>query len=189
MSVAKVSEISATSAISFDDAIKQGLARANKTLRNVRSLWIKEHARAGRPRGHHGVPGQHDGDLHHRRLTADRPRGRRTRASAGVQCGTARLAGVRDTAAWTLVVAFHISALKHRRTAMNEQATTLVTIVSQTGLARGQRRRRGPGDVAGSAGSRGDQGAGSRFGEAPRRAVSERYRDARLRVTPVRSTG
>jgi dodecin len=42
MSIAKVSEISATSAKSFDDAIVQGLARANKTLRNVRSAWIKE---------------------------------------------------------------------------------------------------------------------------------------------------
>jgi flavin-binding protein dodecin len=42
MSVAKVSEISATSAVSFEDAIKQGIARANKTLRKVRSAWIKE---------------------------------------------------------------------------------------------------------------------------------------------------
>jgi hypothetical protein len=42
MSVAKVSEISATSAKSFEDAIQQGLARASKTLRNVRSAWIKE---------------------------------------------------------------------------------------------------------------------------------------------------
>jgi flavin-binding protein dodecin len=42
MSIAKVSEISATSATSFDDAVVQGLARANKTLRNVRSAWIKE---------------------------------------------------------------------------------------------------------------------------------------------------
>jgi len=42
MSVAKVSEIAATSNIGFDDAIKQGLARANKTLRHVRSAWIKE---------------------------------------------------------------------------------------------------------------------------------------------------
>jgi dodecin len=42
MSIAKVSEISATSAKSFDDAVVQGLARANKTLRNVRSAWIKE---------------------------------------------------------------------------------------------------------------------------------------------------
>jgi hypothetical protein len=42
MSVAKVSEISVTSAKSFDDAIQQGLARAAKTLRNVRGAWIKE---------------------------------------------------------------------------------------------------------------------------------------------------
>ena len=42
MSVAKVSEISATSKKSFEDAINQGLSRANKTIRNVRSAWIKE---------------------------------------------------------------------------------------------------------------------------------------------------
>ena len=42
MSVAKVSEISATSARSFEDAIQQGLTRASKTLRNVRGAWIKE---------------------------------------------------------------------------------------------------------------------------------------------------
>jgi flavin-binding protein dodecin len=42
MSVAKVSEISATSSQSFEDALKQGIARANKTLRNVRSAWVKE---------------------------------------------------------------------------------------------------------------------------------------------------
>jgi flavin-binding protein dodecin len=42
MSVAKVSEISATSPKSFEDAIQLGLARAAKTLRNVRGAWIKE---------------------------------------------------------------------------------------------------------------------------------------------------
>jgi flavin-binding protein dodecin len=42
MSVAKVSEISATSPKSFEDAIQQGIGRASKTLRNVRSAWIKE---------------------------------------------------------------------------------------------------------------------------------------------------
>jgi flavin-binding protein dodecin len=42
MSIAKVSEISATSTKSFEDAIVQWLGRANKTLRNVRSAWIKE---------------------------------------------------------------------------------------------------------------------------------------------------
>jgi flavin-binding protein dodecin len=43
MSVAKVSEISATSTKSFEDAIQQGLARAGKTLRHIRGAWIKEH--------------------------------------------------------------------------------------------------------------------------------------------------
>ena len=42
MSVARVTEISSTSATSFEDAIKSGLSRANETLRNVRSAWIKE---------------------------------------------------------------------------------------------------------------------------------------------------
>ena len=42
MSVAKVSEISATSSKSFEDAIQQGLMRASKTLRNIRGAWIKE---------------------------------------------------------------------------------------------------------------------------------------------------
>ncbi len=42
MAVARVTEISSTSSQSFEDAIKQGLDRANKTLRNVRSAWIKE---------------------------------------------------------------------------------------------------------------------------------------------------
>jgi dodecin len=42
MSVAKVSEISATSSKSFEEAIQEGLARASKTLRNVRGAWIKE---------------------------------------------------------------------------------------------------------------------------------------------------
>jgi flavin-binding protein dodecin len=42
MSVAKVSEISATSTKSFEDAIQHGLTRASKTLRQVRSAWVKE---------------------------------------------------------------------------------------------------------------------------------------------------
>ena len=42
MSIAKVSEISATSSKSFEDALEQGIARAHKTLRNVRSAWVKE---------------------------------------------------------------------------------------------------------------------------------------------------
>ena len=42
MSVARVTEITSTSESSFDDAIRAGLARAGKTLRNVRSAWVKE---------------------------------------------------------------------------------------------------------------------------------------------------
>lgn len=40
MSVARVSEIKASSTESFDDAIRQGVARAVKTLRNVKSAWV-----------------------------------------------------------------------------------------------------------------------------------------------------
>jgi flavin-binding protein dodecin len=42
MSIAKISEISATSTVSFEDAIRLGIERASQTLRNVRSVWIKE---------------------------------------------------------------------------------------------------------------------------------------------------
>jgi dodecin len=42
MAVARVTEISSTSSKSFDDAIQKGIARATKTLRNVRSAWVKE---------------------------------------------------------------------------------------------------------------------------------------------------
>ena len=42
MSVARVSELSVSSNKSFEDAIQQGIDRATKTLRNVRSAWVKE---------------------------------------------------------------------------------------------------------------------------------------------------
>jgi flavin-binding protein dodecin len=42
MAVARVTEISSTSTKSFEDAIQQGVARATKTLRNVKGAWIKE---------------------------------------------------------------------------------------------------------------------------------------------------
>lgn len=42
MSVAKVSEITASSAKSFEDAVQSGITRANKTLQNVTSAWIKD---------------------------------------------------------------------------------------------------------------------------------------------------
>lgn len=43
MSVARVIEISATSNESFEDAIRQGVERANQTLRHVEGAWIKDH--------------------------------------------------------------------------------------------------------------------------------------------------
>lgn len=42
MSVAKVTEITSTSKVSFEDALQKGIARAHKTLRQVRGAWIKE---------------------------------------------------------------------------------------------------------------------------------------------------
>jgi flavin-binding protein dodecin len=41
-SIARVTEISATSDKSFEDAIQQGIKRATQTLRNVKGAWIKE---------------------------------------------------------------------------------------------------------------------------------------------------
>lgn len=42
MTVARVTEISSDSVDSFEDAIRQGIERANKTLRNVKGAWVKE---------------------------------------------------------------------------------------------------------------------------------------------------
>lgn len=41
-SVARISEISARSDKSFEDAVKVGIARASETLRNLRSAWVKD---------------------------------------------------------------------------------------------------------------------------------------------------
>jgi len=42
MSVAKVTEISASSKKSFEDAVENGVKRASKTLKNVTSAWVKD---------------------------------------------------------------------------------------------------------------------------------------------------
>jgi flavin-binding protein dodecin len=42
MSVAKIIEISAESKDSFEDAIREGIKVAGKSVRNVRSAWVKE---------------------------------------------------------------------------------------------------------------------------------------------------
>jgi dodecin len=42
MAIARVTEISAESTESFEDALRAGVERANKTLRNVKGAWVKE---------------------------------------------------------------------------------------------------------------------------------------------------
>ncbi|MCL4849982.1 MAG: dodecin domain-containing protein [Bryobacteraceae bacterium] len=42
MSVARVTEVISSSKISFEDAVKQGIERANKTLKNVQGAWVKD---------------------------------------------------------------------------------------------------------------------------------------------------
>lgn len=42
MSVAKVTEIIVSSPKSFDDAVREGVKRACKTLKNVRGAWVKD---------------------------------------------------------------------------------------------------------------------------------------------------
>ena len=42
MSVAKVTEISASSSTSFEDAVQKGIERADKTLDKVKGAWISE---------------------------------------------------------------------------------------------------------------------------------------------------
>jgi flavin-binding protein dodecin len=42
MSIARIVEISSTSDKSFEDAVAQGVSRACKTLRGIRSAWVKE---------------------------------------------------------------------------------------------------------------------------------------------------
>ena len=42
MSIARVTEITSASTVSFEDAISQGIARADKTLKNVEGAWIQD---------------------------------------------------------------------------------------------------------------------------------------------------
>jgi flavin-binding protein dodecin len=42
MAIAKVTEITASSPKSFEDALNSGIARADKTLKNVRGAWVAE---------------------------------------------------------------------------------------------------------------------------------------------------
>ena len=42
MTVARITEISSVSKKGFEDAISEGILRANKTLRNVKGAWVKD---------------------------------------------------------------------------------------------------------------------------------------------------
>jgi flavin-binding protein dodecin len=42
MAIAKITEISAESPSSFEDALQSGIARANKTIDQIKGAWVKE---------------------------------------------------------------------------------------------------------------------------------------------------
>ena len=42
MTVAKIIEITCSSSTSFEDAIQKGIAKANETLKNVKSAWVAD---------------------------------------------------------------------------------------------------------------------------------------------------
>lgn len=42
MSVAKNIEITSTSTVGFEDAIKKGIAKASETIKNIKGAWVKE---------------------------------------------------------------------------------------------------------------------------------------------------
>ena len=42
MSIARVTEIIAASDKSFEDAVAEGIRRATKTLKNVKSAWVQD---------------------------------------------------------------------------------------------------------------------------------------------------
>lgn len=42
MSIAKITEITSTSTKSFEDAVENGIERANKTLKNISGAWVAD---------------------------------------------------------------------------------------------------------------------------------------------------
>ncbi len=42
MTIARVTEVTSSSTVSFEDAIKKAVARADKTLKNVEGAWVQE---------------------------------------------------------------------------------------------------------------------------------------------------
>jgi len=63
MSVAKITEIQSSSTTSFDDAIKAGISRADKTLRNLTGAWVKSEG-GDREGADHGVSSALEGLVH-----------------------------------------------------------------------------------------------------------------------------
>lgn len=42
MSIARVTEITSASTVSFEDAVSKGISRADETLKNVEGAWIQD---------------------------------------------------------------------------------------------------------------------------------------------------
>lgn len=42
MTIARVTEVTASSKKSFEDAVERGVARADKTLKNIKGAWVKD---------------------------------------------------------------------------------------------------------------------------------------------------
>ncbi|MDI2099706.1 dodecin family protein [Ruicaihuangia caeni] len=42
-SIARVTTITSRSTVSFEDAVRSGIERANETLRNIEGAWVKDH--------------------------------------------------------------------------------------------------------------------------------------------------
>jgi flavin-binding protein dodecin len=72
MSVARVTEIIASSAESFEDATRQGLKRASKTLKNVKGAWVEGQKVSGDLKGY--VHPRRLGSLAHNNIQAWLPR-------------------------------------------------------------------------------------------------------------------
>ena len=69
MAVASVSKITAASPTSFDAAVQEGLARANRTLRGITGLHVIEQKASVEKQKDRRIPGDHGGDLHFRRVS------------------------------------------------------------------------------------------------------------------------
>lgn len=42
MTIARITEISSISKVSFEDAVRKGVERANETLKNIKGAWVKD---------------------------------------------------------------------------------------------------------------------------------------------------